>query len=86
MKMIWRKGKIPQEWRRSIMMPIYKTGKQDEIRNYRSISLLCTAYKIHAEILKNRLEEEVEEEELVLESQAGFRKGRSAIDNIFCVT
>lgn len=40
---------------------------------------LCTAYKIYAEILRNRLEEK----ELVLENQAGFRKGRSAIDNIF---
>lgn len=45
--------------------------------------MLCTAYKIYAEILKESLEKEVEKKEILPESQAGFRKGRSTIDNIF---
>jgi len=53
------------------------------VSNYRGISLLCTAYKVYAEIVKNRMETEVERKGLIPESQAGFRKGRSTLDNIF---
>lgn len=45
--------------------------------------LLCSAYKIYAEILRNRFEKEVEEKELIPISQAGFRKGKSTLDNMF---
>jgi len=51
-------------------------------RNYRGITLLCTAYKIYTEIIK-RLKEEIENKNMLPESQAGFRKGKSILDNIF---
>jgi len=79
---IWKKGTIPKDWRKSIIIPLYKRGDKEKIGNYRGISLLCTAYKIYAEVLRNRLEKEAEEKNKVPESQAGFRKGRSTIDNI----
>lgn len=44
---------------------------------------MCTVYKIYAEVLRNRIEKEVEEKGMVPESQAGFRRGRATIDNIF---
>lgn len=44
---------------------------------------MCTAYKIYAEVIRNRMEKEVEEKGMTPESQAGFRRGRSTIDNIF---
>lgn len=62
------------------MVPIYKKGDQEKVENYTGISLLCTAYKIYAEVLRRRLEEEVEEKKLIPESQAGFRKGRGTMD------
>lgn len=64
-------------------MPIYKKGDQDQAENYRGGSLLCIAYKVYAETLRRRLEEEIEERKLIPENQAGFRKGRETIDNIF---
>lgn len=57
--------------------------EKDKVENYRGISLLCSAYKVYAEILRKKLEKEVEEKGLLPESQAGFRKGRSTMDNIF---
>jgi len=45
--------------------------------NYRGVSLLCTAYKIYAELIKRRLEREVERREGLPETQMGFRRGRS---------
>lgn len=66
-----------------MIVPIYKKGKQEVVENYRGISLLCTAYKIYAEILRNRSDEEVERRELLPENQCGFRRGRGTMDNIF---
>lgn len=82
MKQVWKNGAMPKDWRTSIIVPLYKRGDQEVLENYRGISLLCAAYKIYAEIIRGRLEEEVERK-MLSESQAGFRKGRSTIDNIF---
>jgi len=40
---------------------------------------------MYAEVLKNRLEKEAEEKRMIPETQAGFRRGRSTIDNIFMI-
>jgi len=53
------------------------------VSNYRGINLLCLAYKIYTEMLRNRLEKETEEKNLIPKSQADFRKGRSTLDNVF---
>jgi len=49
-------------------VPLYKRGEREEVGNYRGISLLCLAYKIYAEILRNKLEKVVEEKELTRKS------------------
>jgi len=53
---VWKEAKIPEEWRTSIIVPLYKKGDPNVIPNYRGISLLCTAYKIYTEIIRRRLE------------------------------
>ena len=83
LKQVWREGYIPKDWRSSIIVPLYKRGEVNKVGNYRGISLLCSAYKIYAEIIRRRLEKIVEQKGLLPESQAGFRKGRSTLDNIF---
>jgi len=64
------------------MVPLHKRGDREIAGNYRGISLLCSAYKVYAEILRNRLEIEVERKNLIPESQTGFRKGRSTLEYI----
>lgn len=51
--------------------------------NYRDISLLSSAYKLYTEFIRKRLEDEVEKIGILPEGQAGFRKGRSTVGNIF---
>jgi len=82
-KDIWKEGTLPKDWRKSVVVPLYKRGEKEKAGNYRGISLLCTAYKIYAEVLRCRLEKEVEERKVVPDSQAGFRNGRSTIDNVW---
>jgi sorting nexin-29 len=51
--------------------------------NYRGVVLLCTAYNIFNTMLRNRIEPIAEE---IIEYQAGFRSGRSTMDQLFTVS
>jgi hypothetical protein len=52
---IWNKEELPQQWKESIIVPIYKNGDNTDRNNYRGISILSTAYKILSNILLARL-------------------------------
>ena len=52
---IWKKEKLPEEWKESIIVPIQKKGDKTDCNNYRGISLLLTTYKIVSNILLSRL-------------------------------
>ena len=52
---IWKKEKLPEEWKESIIVPIHKKGDNKDCNNYRGISLLPTTYKILSNILLSRL-------------------------------
>ena len=52
---IWNKEELPEEWKKSIIVPIYKKGDKRDCSNYRGISLLPTMYKILSNILLSRL-------------------------------
>lgn len=74
---------FPEGWRRGVISPLYKKGPRDVMQNYRGIILLNTSYKIYALILEEKLRQETNEKNILPETQAGFRKKRSGIDNIF---
>ena len=65
--------------------PIYKKGNRADFRNYRSISLLPTTYKILSNILLSRLTPYVEE--IIGDYQCGFVSSWSTTDHIhvFCI-
>jgi len=52
---IWNKDELPEEWKESIIAPIYNEDDKTECRNYKGISLLSEAYKILSNILLSRL-------------------------------
>ena len=43
---IWNKEELPEEWKESITVPIYKKGDKTDSGNYGGISLLSTTYNI----------------------------------------
>jgi hypothetical protein len=52
---IWNKEELPEQWKESIILPIYEKGNKTDCSNYRGISLLSTTYKILSNILLSRL-------------------------------
>ena len=80
---IWKKEKLPEEWKESIIVPIHKKGDKTDCNNYRGISHLPTAYKISYNILLSRLTPYAKE--IIGDHQCGSRRNRSMIDHIFCI-
>ena len=52
---MWNKEELLDEWKDSIIVPIYKKGDKTDCNNYRGISLLPTTYKILSNILLSRI-------------------------------
>ena len=64
----------PQDWKRSVFIPLPKKGNAKECSNYRTIALISHASKIMLKILQARLQQYLNRE--LPDVQAGFRKGR----------
>ncbi|BHF67789.1 hypothetical protein SprV_0301081800 [Sparganum proliferum] len=80
---MWRQGEVPQDFKDSTIVHLYKRkGNRQVCYNHRSISLLNIAGKIFARILLNRLNNYLEQG-LLPESQCGFRRHRGTTDMIF---
>ena len=77
---IWKTQQWPQDWKRSIFIPIPKKGNAKECSNYRTIALISHAIKVMLKILQARLQQYVNRE--LPDVQAGFRKGRGTRDQI----
>ena len=52
---IWKKEKLPEEWKESITVPIHKKGDKTDCNNYRGISLLPNIYKLLSNILLSKV-------------------------------
>ena len=77
-------GELPEDWLTGLIIPIYKNkGPRDDANNYRGITLLSCLGKLFTSILNNRLTEFCEENLIIKEIQAGFRKGYSTLDHVF---
>ena len=79
---IWKTQQWPQDWKRSVFIPIPKKGNAKECSNYCTIALISNASKVMLKILQARLQQYVNCERP--DVQAGFRKGRGTRDQIAC--
>ena len=77
---IWKTQQWPQDWKRSVFIPIQKKGNAKECSNYHTIALISHASKVMLKILQARLRQYVNCE--LPDVQAGFRKGRETRDQM----
>ena len=79
--MCGKKKGFQAEWKKAVItFPFTEKKDKLECSNYRGISLLCTAAKSTASIILQRIRRR--KEEILTESQAGFRTNRRTIDQI----
>ena len=71
---IWETQQWPQDWKRSVFIPIPKKGNAKECSNNHTIVLICHASKVMLKILQAKLQQYVNHE--LPDVQAGFRKAR----------
>ena len=71
---------VPQEWKRSVFIPIPNKGNAKECAYYCTIALIPHASKVMLKILQDRLQKYINQERL--DVQVGFRKGRGTSDQI----
>ena len=93
---IWKIQQWPQDWKRSVFIPIPRKGNAKECSNYRTIALISHASKVILKILQARLQqymnfqmfklvlEKAEEPEIKLPTSAGsWKKQESSRKNIY---
>src|SRR3989442_12847623 len=76
------KTEIPNDWKKANITPIFKKGKRSSAENYRPVSLTTFFGKVMKKIVKRHIETYLEINELISETQHGFRKGRSCLSNL----
>jgi len=77
---IWKTQQWPQDWKRSVFIPIPKKSNAKECSNYHTIALISHASKVILKILQARLQQYVNQE--LPDVQAGVIKGRGTTDQI----
>ena len=77
---IWKTQQWPQDWKRSVFIPIPHKGNVKECSNYHTIALISQTSKVLLKILQARLQQYVNYE--LPDVQAGFRKGKGTRDQI----
>lgn len=63
---VWRGEGWPERWKEGIIVQLVKKGTGDRVENYRGVTLMPTLY---VGILTERLKKEMEEENMMPESQ-----------------
>ena len=79
-KQIWKTQQWPQDWKRSVFIPVPKNGNAKEYSDYCTIALISHHSKVMFKILQMRFQQYMNQERP--DVQAGFRKGRGTRDQI----
>ena len=70
-------GSIPDEWKESIISPIFKKGQRNLAENYRPVALTSIVCKLAESIIREAIMEHLVRNKLLTKKQFGFLKGRS---------
>ena len=80
---VWDSNAIPEDWSKGLIVKLPKKGNIQFCDNWRGITLLSVPSKVFCRILLRRIDLAIDKK--LREEQAGFRKGRGCIDQIFTI-
>jgi len=73
---------VPDDWKVANVVPVYKGGSRNVATNYRPISLTSQLCKVFETVVRDQVIEFLECNEIIKNSQHGFRKGSSCLTNL----
>ena len=73
-----QQGKIPQDWKKALVTPLFKKGDQNNPTNYRPVSLTSICCKLLEHIIHSNVITHLNAHNIISDTQYGFRKRRSA--------
>ena len=77
-----RTGKIPIDWKKAKVSPIFKKGAKNRAENYRPISLTSIVCKLMEKFVRQAVMDHLLENKLITEKQHGFLSGRSTVTQL----
>ena len=80
-----RSGKFPSEWKKANVVPTFKKGDKQCIKNYRPVSLLPVCGKVFERLLYNKMFSFFLENDLISPKQSGFRPGDSCTNQLLSI-
>ena len=79
-------GIFPDDWKKGNIVPIFKKGDKQNIKNYRPVSLLPICSKIFERIIYDNMLKYFLDNNLITPKQSGFRPGDSCINQLLSIT
>ena len=73
----FKTGKLPADWMKANVMPVFKKGDKSLAANYRPISLICILCKVLEHILASNIVKHLDGQGILYDLQHGFRENRS---------
>ena len=81
---VWESGKAPVEWKRALLVALYKGKGERKVRDsYRGISLLSIPGKVYVLVILAKISSHIDAQ--LLDNQSAFRKGRGLTDALFTI-
>jgi hypothetical protein len=74
--------KVPEDWKKATVTPIYKKGQKNNPANYRPVSLTSIPCKVMETVIKNKMMQYLQSQNLIKPSKHGFIQGRSCATNL----
>ena len=78
--------KVPTQWKRAKVVPLFKNGNKELPNNYRPISLLPVVSKILERVVHKQLSHYIQSYNLLASEQSGFRPKHSTVTSLIKVT